>query len=311
MADASPIPMLLATAIPAAAVFAAGWVLPRVWTASDRRHALVIWVVAAVAASVALWLHGGFGLTGSATPLVMPGGLAAALLVLALAPAISWWRERDATPLAQIIAVLVLMAAVSLLSFPWWNRGAEGWLFLAVGTVAAVLLAGGVRVLGSGHHLGTTLSWAFLAGASAPLFISLTAIGHAQALAIIMTPVAAAAAAGLFGGVRVFEPRGLVLPAVAIAALLTNASIRYVPGYDDPEHIVWTLRLAPLALVPAVWLAAGLRRIGSPKLGIALAATGLVLVLGAAAAAATWAYSYEGEDDTSSGQAWDYGNYGR
>ena len=73
--------------------------------------------------------------------------------------------------------------------------------------------------------------------------------------------------------------------------------------------MVWTLRLAPLALLAAALLLWGLRRIpGRKGAAIGVAVAGLVLAAGAAAAG--WAYAYEGEAAASDGPEWDYSTYG-
>jgi hypothetical protein len=310
MSGPSPIPMLLAAGIPAVVAGAATWILPYLWPGTERRLDSLLWLIAAAAATLGLLLLGGFTLTGSATPLVLPGGVALALLPLAALPPRARWRGADAGTPSLVLWCVAGAVLLGLLSFPWWARGLAGWSVLAASAIGAGLLAWGVEAAGRGGHRSVSLLWAGQAAAAAPFLFTLAAIGHAQVLALALAPIAGAAFAGFVGGARIFEPRGWVLPAVLVAVLVANAAMRYVPGSDDPASVVWILRLAPLALLLAPWVLVAARRLLGGRSGIIVGLLLWLAVLAGAAAAAGWAYGYESEDTTGSEGEWDYSSFG-
>lgn len=304
--------LVLALAIPAAVAFAAAWLLPRLWRTDDHRVVSVLWLIVALAAAVALPLGGGYGVLGSAAPLVLPGGLAPLLVPLAALPLLARWKGVDASTPGVLLSAAIGAVAVGLLSFPWWDRGLGGWVALGASAVAAGLLTLGLERAARGGHRAVTIAWGATAAAAAPFFVFLTNTAHAEALAVVMAPIAGAALAGFLGGAGLFTPRGAVLPAIVIAALVANAAMRYVPGSDDPDSVVWTLRLAPLALLLGPWVCAGVRRLLPGTKGVIVGVALWIVVVAGGAVAAYWAYNYQGEADGSGSDAEVdfYQNYG-
>lgn len=302
------VPLLLATGVPALVAFVATLVLPRLWRREDEWPVTAVWLLSALAATVGILALGGIDVAGATTPLILPGGLAAVLVVLAALPPLARVRGREPGTLAIVLSALIATIAVGLLSFPWWDRDLVGWLVLAGSGLVAVTLVLGVELAAPGHR-SRTLLWAALAAGCAPFLSMLAAVTHAQVVALSLAPVAGAAVAGFVGGARLFRIRGAVLPAVLIAALIANGVMRYVPGSEDSERVVWTLRLAPLALLLAPWAIVGLRRVIPGKLGAVAGILTAVLVLAAGVAAAQWAYSWQDPEATEDTGGYDASNY--
>ncbi|MDA3960254.1 MAG: hypothetical protein PF961_05660 [Planctomycetota bacterium] len=272
----------------------------------DHKHraAGILYLVASLAGGIAVALS--FTPWGQATPLVLPGGIGLALPILAVIPLLWWWRGREPHWILDALIAVAASAAIGLLSFPWGNRGSAGWISLGAIALSAGVLTTALRSAAHGH-LGSSLQWGLLAGAAAPVMLSLTNLGNAQALAQIMLPIAASAGIALLIGPKLLAYPGSAMPlAVVLTSLLGNAAIRYAPGSSDPNTVIWTLRLAGLGIILAPVLFTLSKRLPG-RSGPITAWTVFVFTLAATAAAALWAYGYEADLPETTGPSWDYG----
>lgn len=239
--------------------------------------------------------------------LQLPGALFALLPVCTIA---TWFlnrRSERANIISAFFIGVIVLAAAHYLSFPWANRGNEGWISLALIIVSSAFFISLTQNFGGERSTSAIIWWALHSIACVPLLLNLKAVGHIEILFIALTPVAIMGFVSWPLGQPLFRLRLALFIGATICLFLGNAVIRYVPAYDDPTSITWITRLSPLLLlVSALSLALTQKQsAGIKKLGYSVAAIALI----SASCLAVFAYTYEGEAEHSSGNDWDYSNF--
>ena len=255
-----------------------------------------------------LGMHFGSDLPIEGSPyLQLPGALFAILPACAIA---TWFlnrRSERANIISAGIVGLLVLAVAHYLSFPWANRGSEGWVAFAIIITSSALFISLTQNLGGERSSSAIIWWALHSIACVPLLLNLKAVGHIEILFIALTPIAIMGFVSWPLGQALFRLRLALFIGATMCLFLGNAVIRYVPAYDDPAFITWITRLSPLLLlVSAFSLALTQKKNGGmKKLGYAAAAIALI----SAGALSVFAYTFEGEAEQSSSNDWDYSNF--
>ncbi len=294
-----PWDLLFALAIPALFSVGVCVVLTRLPQLSLQQRQSLAVVAASCSGAAALFCINEFPIQGS--PLLqVPGALIICVPVIGLISALLTWRGGSVGwPLYGAI-LLACLGLIHGLSFPWWNRGFDGWLHLALSLSAGLIFGLCMQQAcidsAEPQQMKPRLSifwWALHCAACAPLLISLTALGHAQALLICVAPLALLGLVSKPLQMPSFASNNQLLLAVIPSVLLANASMRYVASPDDPAFIQLLIRCAALSFCLSsflLWLSKARSKRSQLLLrivaGLSLAAAGL---------AAQYAYAYNAD----------------
>lgn len=262
---------------------------------SQPRQQGIITLVTICCSSLAVLLLTDFPLAG--TPLLqMPAAIALLAPLAAVAGLLLSWRGICQPWWLYGSALCALLALVHLVSFPWWNRGVDGWLTLALAILGGCLLGISMRSVGQGHGGRSWCWWAILFLSSMPLLICLTAIGHAQTLFLLAVPLAVAGLVSWLLQIHSFASANPLTLPLLFSTLLGNAAIRYVASPEDPTLITLSLRSMPLLLpLAAACIAGSYASTGKKRSALTLAA---VFILLTAVTVSLLAYNYESEAES-------------
>jgi len=201
----------------------------------------------------------------------------------------------------NLLFVLIAMPFVCYFTFPWWNRGVEGWLLFITMSFLCLLYSGLMeKIATSTRGVGHWLSLISVCVSSPLILLSHASLSHILVALSIFLPIVC---------LRLFfyKEKGtnftfLYLNA-ALAILIINAHIRYVPSPDSAMMELVLLKSSVL-----LWLLAPCIAVVAKKISIKEPMIILICVQMLAVVIGLSGYFYEDKAAAEEAQ-YDYNNY--